>query len=69
MQALSQRLLKVGKSEVPQAAALFALVVIVAFGDVVFVGHILLPSNIAPGTLPTGAYGYGGKWGPILSPP
>ena len=71
MQALSQRLLRAGKSEVLQAAALFALVIIVALGDVVFVGRTLLTSNIAPGTLPTGAYGYAGdrvQSFPILDP-
>jgi len=72
MQALSQRLLKAGKSEVLLAAVVLTLVIVLAFRDVVFAGHTLLTSNIAPGTAgPAGAYGYPGprvKFFPVLDP-
>ncbi len=61
MRTLSNRLVKVGKSEVLQAAAILALVIIVAFWDVVFWGHTLLASNNVAGTMPWGAYGYRGE--------
>jgi Bacterial membrane protein YfhO len=48
-------------SEALQAAALMALVIVLAFGDVVFLGRTLLTSNIAPGTIPSGAFGYDGR--------
>lgn len=43
-----------------QAAALLALVIALAFWNVVFLGRTLLTSDIAAGTLPSGAYGYSG---------
>ncbi len=49
------------KGEVFQAAAFLALIIVLAFGDVVFLGRTLLTSNIPSGTMPSGAYGYNGR--------
>src|SRR5438552_16333446 len=42
-------------------AALLALVIVLAFWDVIFLGRTLMTSNMAAGTMPTGAYGYHGR--------
>jgi hypothetical protein len=63
--------LKTGRREAFSAAAFLALVIVLAFADVVFSGRTLLTSNIAPGTIPSGAYGYTGPRAssfPVLDP-
>lgn len=63
--------MKLRRGEVLQAAALLALVIVLAFWDVVFLGRTLLASNIPAGTLPSGAYGYSGRrvsFFPVLDP-
>jgi membrane protein YfhO len=59
------------KAEALRAAAVLAFIIVVAFWNVVFRGRTLSTSNIAPGTLPSGAYGYNGprvRSLPVLDP-
>jgi Bacterial membrane protein YfhO len=49
-----------GKAEAVRAAAMLAFIIVLAFWNVVFQGRTLSTSTIAPGTLPSGAYGYTG---------
>ncbi len=60
MQTILKRLMNLSKREGLLAAVVLALVLVLAFWDVVFVGHTLLTSNITQGTVPAGAYGYTG---------
>jgi hypothetical protein len=57
----SSYLLKLVQTESGRAAAFLGIVIMLAFFDVVFLGRTLLASNLAPGTVPSGAYGYNGR--------
>jgi hypothetical protein len=62
---------KLIKNEIFCAAVVLVLIIAFGFRDVVVGGRTLLTSNIAPGTLPSGAYGYTGyrvKTLPVLDP-
>ncbi|PYU64968.1 MAG: hypothetical protein DMG49_25355, partial [Acidobacteria bacterium] len=53
--------MKLRDHEFLRAAGLLALVIVLAFWDVVFLGRTLLTSNTIVGTIPSGAYGYSGR--------
>jgi hypothetical protein len=59
--ALFSYTFKVMRHETMRAAAILAFIIMLAFLDVVFLGRTLVTSNIAPGAMPTGAYGYNGR--------
>lgn len=58
---LSSYALKVVRGETARVAAILALVIMLAFFDVVFLGRTLVTSNLAPGVMPSGAFGYQGR--------
>src|ERR1700730_8183413 len=68
----SNRLLsRVIKHETLAAVVILVLIITFAFWDVVAGGRTLLTSNIVPGTVPSGAYGYMGyrvRSLPVLDP-
>lgn len=49
------------RGEAARAGAILAFLIMLAFFDVVFSGRTLVTSNLAPGTMPSGAYGYKGR--------